>query len=59
MDHRDDQEDFASNDDNTLQQELMLLKAIAHNSSTMTDAEYDRMEKEIRAKYGHRRRGDV
>jgi hypothetical protein len=59
MDHSDNQEDFFPDDDITLQQELMLLKAMAYNnSSTMTDAEYDRLEKEIRTKYDHRRWGD-
>ena len=57
MDHSDDQEDFAPDDDITLQQELMLLKAMAYNNS-MTDAEYDRLEKEIRAKYDLRRWGE-
>jgi len=56
MDHSDDQEDFAPDDDITLQQELMLLKAMAFNNS-MTDAEYDRLEKEIRDKYADRMRG--
>lgn len=51
MDHSEVQEDFAPDDDITLQQELMLLKAMAYNNSSMTDAEYERLEKEIRAKY--------
>ncbi|HLO55462.1 MAG TPA: hypothetical protein VK169_14305 [Saprospiraceae bacterium] len=51
MDHSDDQEDFAPDDDITLQQELMLLKAMAYNKSSMTNAEYERLEKEIRDKY--------
>jgi hypothetical protein len=56
MDHSDDQEDFAPDDDITLQQELMLLKAMVYdNRSTMTDAEYDRLEKEIKDKHDHRR----
>jgi len=58
MDHSDDQEDFAPDDDITLQQELMLLKAMAYNNSSMTDAEYEQLEKEIRAKYDHRRWDD-
>jgi hypothetical protein len=58
MDHCDDQEDFAPDDDITLQQELMLLKAMAYNNSSITDAEYDRMEKEIRDKYANRMRGE-
>jgi len=58
MDHIDDQEDFAPDDDITLQQELMLLKALAYNNSSMTYAEYDRLEKEIRNKYADRMRGD-
>ena len=58
MDYSDDQEDFAPDDDITLQQELMLLKAMAYNNSSMTDAEYERLEKEIRVKYDHRRRGE-
>jgi hypothetical protein len=58
MDHSDDQEDFAPDDDITLQQELMLLKAMAYNNSNMTDAEYDRLEKEIRDKYDYRRWAD-
>jgi len=57
MDHSDDQEDFAPDDDITLQQELLLLKAMSYNNS-MTDAEYDRLEKEIRDKYAERMRGD-
>lgn len=58
MDHSDDQDDFAPDDDITLQQELMLLKAMAYNNSSMTEAEYERLEKEIRAKYDHRRWND-
>jgi hypothetical protein len=58
MDHSDDQEDFAPDDDITLQQELMLLKAMAYNNSRMTDAQYNRLEKEIRAKYDIRSWGD-
>lgn len=58
MDHSDDQDDFAPDDDITLQQELLLLKAMAYNNSSMTDAEYDRMEKEIRAKFDLRRWGE-
>jgi hypothetical protein len=58
MDHSDDQEDFAPDDDITLQQELMLLKAMAYNSSAMTDGEFDRLEKEIRDKYAVRMRGE-
>lgn len=58
MDHSDDQEDFALDDDITLQQELMLLKAMAYNNSNITDAEYERLEKEIRAKYADRMRRD-
>jgi len=58
MDHSDDQEDFAPDDDITLQQELMLLKAMAYNNSTMTDAEYERLEKEIRDRYDNRRWGE-
>jgi hypothetical protein len=58
MDHSDDQEDFAPDDDITLQQELMLLKAMAYNNTTMTDVEYDRLEKEIRDKFDLRRWGE-
>ncbi|HLO55159.1 MAG TPA: hypothetical protein VK169_12775 [Saprospiraceae bacterium] len=58
MDQSDDQEDFAPDDDITLQQELILLKAMAYNHSSMTDADYDRLEKEIRAKYDLRRWGE-
>ncbi len=58
MDHSDDQENFAPDDDITLQQELMLLKAMAYNNSNMPDAEYERFEKEIRAKFDHRRWGE-
>jgi len=58
MDHSDDQEDFAPDDDITLQQELMLLKSMAYNNSSITDAEYERMEDEIRDKYADRMRGD-
>lgn len=49
-----DQEDFASYDDITLQQELMLLKAIVQNSSTMTDFEFNLLKKEIRDMYVER-----
>jgi hypothetical protein len=56
MDHSDDQEDFAPDDDITLYQELMLLKAMAYNNSSITDAEYECLEKEIRAKYADRMR---
>jgi hypothetical protein len=58
MDHSDDQEDFAPDDDITMQQELMLLKAMAYHNSSMSDAEYDRLEKEIRGKYADRMRGE-
>jgi len=58
MDHSDDQEDFAPDDDITLQQELLLLKAMAYNNSSMTDAEYVRLEKEIRDKFDYRRWGE-
>lgn len=58
MEHSDDQEDFAPDDDITLQQELMLLKAMAYNNSSMTDTEYERLEKEIKNKYDHRRWGE-
>ncbi len=57
MDNSDDQEVFAPDDDISLQQELMLLKTMAYNnSSTMTDAEYDRLEKEIKGKHAERMR---
>ena len=58
MDHSDDQEDFAPDDDITLQQELLLLKAMAYNNSSMSDAEYERLEKEIRDRYANSMRGD-
>ena len=43
----------SSGDDPTeaLQQELMLLKAMAYNNSNRTDSEYERLEKKIRDKY--------
>ncbi|HLO55466.1 MAG TPA: hypothetical protein VK169_14325 [Saprospiraceae bacterium] len=58
MDHSDDQEDFAPDDDITLQQELLLLKVMAYNNSSMAETEYERLEKEIRAKYADRMRGE-
>jgi hypothetical protein len=51
MDHSDDQSDFAPDDDLLLQQEIMLLKIKAYeNSTTITDEDFQRDEKEIRKK---------
>ena len=44
MVHSDDQSDFAPDDDLLLQQEIMLLKIKAYNSS-MTDEEFQLEEK--------------
>ncbi len=55
MDHSDDQSDFAPDDDLLLQQEIMLLKIKAYeNSTTMTDEDFQREEKEIRKKYAYK-----
>jgi len=58
MDHSDDQSDFAPDDDLLLQQEIMLLKMKAFHNSSMTEEEYEMLEKEIREKYTHRNRSD-
>jgi hypothetical protein len=47
MDHSDDQLDFAPDDDLSMQQEIMLLKMKAFHNSSMTEEEYDMLEKEI------------
>jgi hypothetical protein len=57
MDHSDDQSDFAPDDDLLLQQEIMLLKIKAYNSS-MTDEEFQLEEKAIRKKYAYKYLGD-
>jgi hypothetical protein len=54
MDHSDDQSDFAPDDDLLMQQEIMLLKMKAYQNSSMTDEEYEMLEKEIRKKYSLR-----
>jgi len=54
MDHSDDQSDFAPDDDLLMQQEIMLLKMKAFHNSSMTEEEYEHLEKEIREKYSHR-----
>ena len=58
MDHSDDQSDFAPDDDLSMQEEIMLLKMRAFQNSSMTDEEYELLEKEIRQKYSHRNRSD-
>ena len=58
MDHCDDRSDFDPDDDLTLHQEIMLLKLRAFHNSSMTDVEYELLEKEIREKYSHRNRSD-
>jgi len=57
MDHSDDQSDFAPDDGLLLQQEIMLLKIKAYNSS-MTDEEFQLEEKAIRKKYAYKHLGD-
>ncbi|MBK6563745.1 MAG: hypothetical protein IPG18_00780 [Saprospiraceae bacterium] len=57
MVHSDDQSDFAPDDDLLLQQEIMLLKIKAYNSS-MTDEEFQLEEKAIRKKYAYKHLGD-
>ena len=57
MDHSDDQSDFAPDDDLLMQQEIMLLKIKAYNSS-MTDEEFQLEEKAIRKKYAYKHLGD-
>jgi len=56
MDHSDDQSDFAPDDDLLMQQEIMLLKIRAYENSSITEEEYEILEKEIREKYSHRQR---
>lgn len=58
MDHSDDQSDFAPDDDLLMQQEIMLLKMKAFHNSSMTEEEYEMLEKEIREKYSYRGRSD-
>jgi hypothetical protein len=59
MDQSDDQSDFSPDDDLLMQQEIMLLKIKAYeNSTTMTDEDFQREEKEIRAKYAYRYQSD-
>ncbi len=52
MDHSDDQSDFSPDDDLLMQQEIMLLKIKAYNTS-ITDEEYQLEEKVIRKKYAY------
>ena len=55
MDHSDDQSDFAPDDDLLMQQEIMLLKIRSYeNTTTMTDEDFQREEKEIRKKYAYK-----
>ncbi len=54
MDHSDDQSDFAPDDDLLMKQEIMLLKMKAFHNSSMTEEEYEILEKEIRKNYSHR-----
>lgn len=56
MDHSDDQSDFSPDDDLLIQQEIMLLKMKAFHNSSMTEEEYETLEKEIREKYSNRHR---
>jgi len=58
MDHSDDQSDFSPDDDLLMQQEIMLLKMKAFHNSSMTEEEYEILEKEIRKKYSYRGRSD-
>ena len=58
MDHSDDQSDFAPDDDLLMQQEIMLLKMKAFHNSSITEEEFEILEKEIRGKYSHRHRSD-
>ncbi|MBK9257785.1 MAG: hypothetical protein IPM42_20210 [Saprospiraceae bacterium] len=59
MDHSDDQSDFAPDDDLLMQQEIMLLRIKAYeNSSTFTEEQFQREEKEIREKYAYRHRSE-
>jgi len=58
MNHSDDQSDFTPDDDLLMQQEIMLLKMKAFHNSSMTEEEYEILEKEIRKKYSHRHRSD-
>ena len=58
MDHSDDQSDFAPDDDLLMQQEIMLLKMKAFHNSSMTEEEYEILEKEIRENYSYRHQLD-
>ena len=58
MDHSDDQSDLFPEDDLLMQQEIMLLKMKAFHNSSMTEEEYEMLEKEIREKYSNRYRLD-
>ncbi len=58
MDHSDNQLDFAPDDDLSMQQEIMLLKMKAFHNSSMTEKEYDMLEKEIREKYSYKNSSD-
>ena len=54
MDHSDDQSDFEPDDNLLMRQEIMLLKMKAFHNSSMTEEEYEMLEKEIREKYSLR-----
>ncbi|MFZ1559360.1 MAG: hypothetical protein WAT37_05505 [Saprospiraceae bacterium] len=56
IDHSDDQTDFAPDDELLLQQEIMLLKMKAFHNSSMTEEEFEILEKKIREKYSHKHR---
>ncbi len=56
--HSDDQSDFAPDDDLIMQQEIMLLKMKAFHKSSMTEEEYEIIEKEIREKYAFKYQSD-
>ena len=58
MDHSDDQSDFSPDDDLLMQQEIMLLKIKVFHNSSMTEEEYEILEKEIRKKYSYKGRLD-
>jgi hypothetical protein len=58
MDRSDDQSDFSPDDDLLMQQEIMLLKIKAYENSCITEEEFQREEKEIRAKYAYRYQSD-
>ena len=51
MDHSDDQSDFAPDDDLLMQEEIMLLKMKAFHNNSMTEEEYEILEKEIKENF--------